>query len=134
MGNGEESETVKLIRRMIAGLMVMTVCAGLDTAGAAETAQAENQAYAGVEASQPFFFPPEQSKWNGLEITVTEWQYLSSEQKEKFVSEYLAEGKQTEGDIGLFLEVLNVFSGDCGEECYGVALTDAIDQLIKEIQ
>ena len=72
-------------------------------------------AYSESDMPQVFFFPKEQARWDGTQITMKEWYLLTPLQKQKFISEYIgeleAQYQQTINVMGLdYLEALNAFS------------------------
>ncbi len=78
---------------------------------------AERSIYSYDENNAPlvFFFPKETARWDGSRVTMKEWYMLTSLQKQKFISEYIADlerqYRQSITVMGLdYLEALNAFS------------------------
>lgn len=130
----------------IANSFILFICLSLISSGSAFPADGmvkapsnnEGSIYAYSESDIPevFFFPKDKARWDGSKITMREWYMLTDLQKEKFVSEYLAElRKDYQGALevlGLdYLKALNLFSYYSNDRALNEPSTKFIDLIIK---
>lgn len=118
-------------------LTVASACGricGDSVAAADEGAPRSLYSYDEDDAPAVFFFPAEQARWDGSKVTMKEWYLLTDHQKQKFISEYIAELErqyhQSITVMGLdYLEALNAFS------CYsdGKAMQEAPTTFIEKM-
>jgi hypothetical protein len=83
-----------------------------------------------------FFFPKEKARWDGSSVTLKEWYLLTDLQKEKFVSEYMAEVNRKYNAvidvIGFdYISALNVFSYYSDKGTLNEPSTKFIDILLE---
>lgn len=117
-----------------------------DFAFAEETGSAEAQtsvapsgsiySYDQNNAPEVFFFPKEKARWDGANVTMSEWYMLTELQKEKFITEYLKE-LQSRHQVALdvtgtdYLKALNVFSAYSNDKTLREPSTKFIDIILS---
>lgn len=83
-----------------------------------------------------FFFPKEKARWDGSQVTMSEWYMLTERQKEKFITEYLGE-IQNKYNLGIdvagvdYLKALNIFSAYSNDRTLREPSTKFIDILLS---
>jgi len=90
-----------LLKRSILSAMILSFAvmglSGVSLAadkGVSITPQSAIYSYDENDLPAIFFFPPENARWNGNDVTMREWYLLTDLQKEKFISEYTEELKR----------------------------------------
>ena len=93
--------------------------------------------YDPIDPPEVFFFPKEEAQWDGSKVTLREWYTLTDLQKQRFISEYLAEVSGRQGismdSIPYFdyLKTLNLFSYYSNDNCVNVPSSKVIDKLLS---
>jgi len=134
------------LRSLLSSAAGIMMIASVVVAGAmlscVDAAQAKTDTAGGIysyrddDIPDVFFFPKEKARWDGSKVTMKEWYLLTELQKQKFVSEYIAELQKQYNQsievIGLdYLRALNVFSYYSNENSMNEPSTKFVDKLLS---
>jgi len=81
-----------------------------------------------------WFFPSDEARQDGSEVTTADWIYIADFLKEKFISEYFQNERDEEANVNVwkYISAVDNFIESQPEDSQAVAIVDVLEQMLEE--